>query len=192
MKLQDGIQELIQLAADAAASGTGEIPKAVHDRAVEICDSTHDVHELSKGIGLSCGEFLVDASLSLGMVGGLLKRLQDTMHKEEGEKLTQPAAFAVVDLQGRVLGIESMILDVAGSIESARTHRISESSMRARMGAVFLMLEETLAATSGELVKRGAFAGVAAAVDAAAAKVRAHCSGPYKDQLAAHLNELPA
>ena len=192
MNLQDAVTEIIQRAASEASRGAGEIPKTVYDRAAELFGAHADLNELSKGLGLNCTEFLAEASTALGMLEGLQQRLKAEMHKEHGASLAQSAAFTMVDLHGRWLGIESMVHQVVGIIEGARTQRISESSLRARMVGVFVMLEESLAGAAGELVKRGAFSEVASAVDRVAVRVRAQCSGRHQEQLMAHINDLPA
>ncbi|NDC37522.1 MAG: hypothetical protein EBZ48_05670 [Proteobacteria bacterium] len=192
MKLQDGIVEIIQQAAAAVARDGAEIPQSVYVRATDVFGDAGDVRELSKGIGVDCADFLRVSCVALGMLRGLHQRLNAVMHKESGEILPQSAAFVLVDLHGRGLGIEAMVHQIADMIEGARTQRISESSLRARMVTVFLMLEEGLTTVAGELVKRGAFAELAAAVDTVMAQVRAHCTGRFQEQLMAHLTELPA
>jgi len=192
MKLGDGVIEVASLAANEAAVGAGVISPTVYERANSIFSQEGNLSGLSKSLGVDFAGFFADGAIAIGMLQGLHRRLQVRMHREEGETLSQPAAFVLVDIHGRILGIEAMLFDIAVMLESATTQRLSGGMVRARMGTAFIMIEQVIAEASGELVKRNGFSEVAQSAERVASEVRSGRIQQYQEPLKAHLDELPA
>lgn len=193
MTLRDIMQSIFQLAGDKVASANGELPQSMYEQVARLLSQDTIVAELSKGIGVDCSAFLRDVGVATGALRGFHSRLHKEMQREAaGEPLSQTAVFALVDLHGRIIGIEGMVFQIADLIAAARTERLGESSLKGRMGTVLVMLEETLAQIVSELGRRAALQHIAPALDQLSAMIRLKRQGEYGTMLTDHINELPA
>lgn len=193
MTIRDTMQSIFQIAGDKVASADGALPEAVYEQVSRLLSQEVIIAELSKGIGVDCSGFLRDVGIATGALRGFHSRLHKEMQREAaGEPLAQSAVFALVDLHGRIIGIEGMIFQISDLIAAARTERLGESSLKGRMGTVLVMLEETLAQIVSELARRSALQVLAPSLDELSGMIRSKRQGEYGAMLMAHINELPA
>ena len=192
MQFEKRLLKVISLAEKECTSGGEVLSQRVFDEAAKILKDEDLISVATKTLDIDAEAYFANTLLALGAEKGLWTRIRLESQKRQPEGLSQTVAYPLVDLWGRLTGIEALIFDLAESLDLARKDGCSPALLKPRMAAVYDLLEMALQSEIQELSKLADLAVLGDSLDRLMTMLRSERQGLLGKALDRHVNLLPA